>query len=75
MLDFDREIWYPIGINENERKERKMTKKEIEREIEKNERRIEKNEEKIEDLEFDIKATRKAIAFWRKKLEETEKNG
>ena len=52
-----------------------MTEKEIKREIEKNERRVETIKGKIEDLKFDMKATRKAIAFWKKELEKSKKNG
>ena len=52
-----------------------MTEKEIKREIEKNESRIETIKGKIEDLKFDMKATRKAIAFWKKELKKSKMNG
>ena len=52
-----------------------MTKKEIEREIKRNERRIKTLTGKIEDLKFDMKATRKAISFWKKELEKSKRNG
>ena len=45
-----------------------MTKKEIEREIKRNERRVSSLSDKIVELRFDIKATKKAIRFWKSQL-------
>lgn len=42
-----------------------MTKKDIDREIKREERRIESLKQKIADIRFDIKATQKAIRFWK----------
>ena len=50
-----------------------MTKKEIEKNIAKEESRIERLKDRIKSIKFDIRATRKAISFWKKELKNCEK--
>lgn len=55
-----------------------ITPKEIEHVIRKNLSRIKRLKERIDDAKFDIKATRKSVAFWKRELKKTlaaEKRG
>ena len=49
-----------------------MTKKEVLKEIKREERRIKTIKENIESAKFDLKATRKTLAFWKRVLKDAD---